>query len=297
MRIVVTGTEGQLVKSLQEQAEGWGGVEIVPVGRPELDLLNLDSIDPVLSSKAPDLIINAAAYTAVDQAESDSEMASIINGAAAGEVARTAARLSVPVVQISTDYVFDGIAETPYRESDPVAPLGTYGRTKLQGEQAVAAATPNHAIVRTAWVYSPFGKNFVKTMLRLGETRQEVAVVADQLGSPTSALDLAEALLTMSRLLVLEPHASELRGTFHMTGSGEATWAEFAQEIFLQAARHGRAPVHVRSISTAEYPTPARRPARSRLDGMKLERVYGITLPHWRSSTAACVCRVLSPTA
>ncbi len=297
MRIVVTGKEGQLARSLLERAEGQSDLEVVPVGRPELDLRDLDAIEPTLSLEAPRLIINAAAYTAVDQAESEPEAAAAINRAAAGRVARAAGRLGVPVIQVSTDYVFNGTAREPYRESDAVAPLGVYGQTKLQGEEAVASATPNHVIARTAWVYSPFGQNFLRTMLRLGETRSEVAVVADQCGSPTSALDLADALLAMGRRLVAEPGNSALRGTFHVTGSGETTWAEFAQEIFQQASRHGRSPVRVRPITTAEYPTRARRPANSRLDGSKLAQVYGITLPDWRSSTASCVARLLSATA
>jgi dTDP-4-dehydrorhamnose reductase len=295
MRIVVTGTrEGQLARSLIERAGALGDLAVVPIGRPELDLLDLGSIGPALRAQSPDLIINAAAYTAVDQAESEPELAQRINAEAAGRVAQTAAALRVPVIQVSTDYVFDGTATVPYRESDPVAPLGIYGRTKLAGEAAVASATPNHAIVRTAWVYSPFGRNFVRTMLRLGETRAEVAVVADQEGAPTSALDLAQALLAMSRRLAAEPGTGSLRGIFHATGSGAATWAGFAQAIFAEAERHGRAPVRVRPIATAEYPTPARRPAYSRLDNTKLAQVYGIGLPDWQGSTADCVARLLA---
>jgi dTDP-4-dehydrorhamnose reductase len=293
MRIVVTGTQGQVVQSLGERAQMHFDVEIVPIGRPDLDLADPEAIEQALVEARPDVIISAAAYTAVDQAESEPELAWVINGAAPGRIAAAARRSSIPVLHLSTDYVFDGSLERPYRESDPVAPLGVYGRTKLAGEEAVRAATANHVILRTAWVYSPFGKNFAKTMLRLGETRDHVRVVADQHGSPTSALDIADALLTIARRLWAEPDNQDLRGTFHMTGSGEATWAEFAQAIFEEAERQGCKPVRVEAITTAEYPTPARRPVNSRLDGSKLAQAYGVRLPDWRISTRTCVARLL----
>jgi dTDP-4-dehydrorhamnose reductase len=293
MRIVVTGTQGQVVQSLVERAEGQTDVTIVPVGRPELDLTELDRIEPTLAAARPDTIINAAAYTAVDQAESEPELAQLINSEAPGRVAAAAGRLGVPLLHISTDYVFDGSLERPYKETDPVAPLGVYGHTKLGGERAVSAATDNYVILRTAWVYSPFGKNFVKTMLRLGETRDHVRVVADQRGSPTSAVDIADALLTIARRLIDEPTNEHLLGVFHMTGSGEATWAELARTLFQEAERHGRPPVRVEAITTAEYPTPASRPVNSRLDSSSLETVYGVRLPHWPASTCSCVARLL----
>jgi dTDP-4-dehydrorhamnose reductase len=293
MRILVTGTQGQVAQSLVERASAHAGMSVVPLGRPELDLLDLERIEAAIGAARPDAVVNAAAYTAVDQAESEPELAQRINGDAAGRVAAAAARLNVPVLHLSTDYVFDGTLERPYRESDPVAPLGVYGRTKLDGERQVAAATANHAILRTAWVYSPFGKNFVKTMLRLSESRPEVRVVADQRGSPTSALDIADALLVMGRRMVEEHGNIDLRGTFHLTGSGEATWAAFAEAIFQHAERHGRSPVRVVPITSAEYPTPAQRPANSRLDCSRLAHTYGVRLPDWRASTAACIDRLL----
>jgi dTDP-4-dehydrorhamnose reductase len=183
----------------------------------------------------------------------------------------------------------------PYCEDDSVGPIGAYGRSKLAGEKAVLAVHPGAAIFRTAWVYSPFGANFVKTMLRLGETREEISVVADQRGAPTSAVDIADALVAVARKMRAEPKNADLLGVFHMTGAGEATWADFAEEIFTESAKHGRKPVHVRRIATQDYPTPARRPTNSRLSNEKLARVFGIRLPDWRISTRACVARLLQP--
>ena len=291
MRITVTGQSGQVVLSMLERAPE--GVTATALGRPGLDLEQPGSIGPAIIASRPDLVVNAAAFTAVDLAESEEAAAQTVNGAAAGEVARAAARLGVPVIQISTDYVFDGSLDRPYREGDPVGPISAYGRSKLAGEEAVAAATPNHAILRTAWVYSPFGKNFVRTMLRLAETRDEVGVVADQVGSPTSALDIADAIFTVARNLVERPEAT-LRGVFHMGAQGEAVWADVAEAIFAERERLGGMPVRVKRIATTDYPTPARRPANSRLDSSRLKTVHGIALPHWQASLASCVRRLLS---
>ena len=193
MRIVVTGREGQVARSLSEIGPGRGH-EIVPLGRPTLDLLDPATIGPAIRAARPDAVINAGAYTAVDRAETEPEIAEAVNGRGAGVVAEVARDLGVPILQVSTDYVFDGTKPTPYVENDPTGPLGAYGRSKLLGEHLVAEANPRHAILRTAWVYAPFGANFVRTMLRLAATRDEVGVVADQLGCPTSALDIAATL-------------------------------------------------------------------------------------------------------
>lgn len=201
MRIVVTGLSGQFVLSMLERAPE--GVTVVALGRPQLDLERLETITPAIMASGPE--VNAAAFTAADLAESQEDTARLINGTAAGEVANAASTLGVPVVQISTDYVFDGSLGRSYREDDSVAPIAAYGRSKLEGERAVAAATPDHSILRTAWVYSPFGKNFVRTMLRLAETRDEVGVVADQAGCPTSALDIAERIFAVARNLTERP--------------------------------------------------------------------------------------------
>ncbi len=233
LRILVTGANGQVATALQERAPP--GVEVVALARPTLDLADPASIRDAFEPQTADVVVNAAAYTAVDKAESEPGLAMAVNGEGAGLVAEAARALGAPVIQLSTDYVFDGSLDRPYTEDDPVAPIGAYGRSKLAGEEAVAAANPRHVILRTAWVYSPFGANFVKTMLRLGETRREVSVVADQRGGPTSALDIADAVFAISATLLLHP-GPEKYGVFHMTGGGEATWAEFAQAIFARGA-------------------------------------------------------------
>jgi dTDP-4-dehydrorhamnose reductase len=294
MRLIVTGTEGQVARSLAERAAA-EGVELRAIGRPELDLTDAASIERAFDDARADVVVNAAAHTAVDRAETEEELATRINGAGAGLVAAAARRLGVPVIQISTDYVFDGALDRPYREVDPTGPVGAYGRSKLAGERAVAAAHSEHVILRTAWVYSPFGANFVKTMLRLGETRSELNVVADQRGTPTSALDIADGIIAVARRLAASKDRNGLTGVFHLTGGGgEASWAEFAEAIFAEAEMHGRRPVAVRPITTAEYPTPARRPANSRLDGARLREVYGVVLPLWRQSLKSCVSRLLA---
>lgn len=290
MRIAVTGKQGQVVTSLIER--GAGKAEIIPVGRPELDLSDPASVARALEALRPDVIVNAAAYTLVDKAEQEQETAFEVNAAGAAAVAAAAAALGAPLIHISTDYVFDGALDRPYREDDATGPTGVYGRSKLEGEQRVAANCANHAILRTAWVYSPFGANFVKTMLRLGETRPELGVVADQRGNPTSALDIADGVLAVAARLKTDS-APELRGVFHMTGGSEASWADFAEEIFALAHGQGRAPVSVKRITTADYPTPAKRPANSRLDCSKLRRLHGVALPDWRPSLAICVERLL----
>jgi len=293
MRIVVTGVNGQIATSLIER--GRGRADIIALGRPRLDLTNRESVLRAIEASPCDIIVNAAAYTAVDKAEQEPGEATRINADGAAHVAEAAAIAGVPLLQLSTDYVFNGAGERPYRETDPTDPTSAYGRSKLAGESRVHAAQPNCAILRTAWVYSPFGANFVRTMLRLGETREEVSVVADQHGNPTYALDIADALLAIAARLA-EDASSDLRGVFHMTGQGEATWADVAEATFAAAERHGHKPVRVRRIGTLDYPTPAKRPANSRLDNDKLSRTYGVVLPEWRRSLSDCVDRLLSMT-
>jgi len=292
VRIIVIGREGQVARALAERAPAHGAKAVL-LGRPKLDLADPSGIEDILLDTGGDLIVNSAAYTAVDQAESEPELAEAINGIGAGAVAGAAATMNVPVIQISTDYVFDGAAGRPYREEDETRPLGVYGSSKLLGEQAVADATGNHAILRTAWIYSPFGKNFVRTMLRLAADRDEIGVVADQVGSPTSALDIADGVLAVGKNLVEKPQDSALRGIFHMAGEGFASWADFAQEIFAASARLGGPGARVRPIATADYPTPAKRPANSRLDCGKLASIHGVALPPWQTSLEACIRRLV----
>ncbi len=291
MRIAVTGATGQVATSLVERAGP--GVEIVALGRPAFDLTDRAAVLAGLEAARPDVIVNAAAYTAVDKAEAEDALALRVNGEGAGHVAEAAARLGVPLLHLSSDYVFDGALDRPYREDDPTGPTGAYGRSKLAGEKEVAAACENSVILRTAWVYSPFGANFVRTMLRLGETREEVGVVADQRGNPTSALDIADGLITIAARVKADS-SPRFRGIFHMTGSGDASWADFAETVFREAEARGRRPTRVKRIATADYPTPARRPANSRLDNEKLARVYGFRLPDWRQSAAACCARLVA---
>ncbi len=292
-RFLVTGLTGQVAAALVETTTARDDVELLRVGRPELDLADTAKIAPVLEALRPDVILSVAAYTAVDAAESDEATALVVNGDAPGEIGRAAARRGVPVVHLSTDYVFDGEKLSPYVETDPTGPVGAYGRSKLAGERALAAATGSHAILRTAWVHSPFGKNFVKTMLRLAEARDRIGVVADQIGNPTSALDIADGMLAVATNLLASTDPT-LRGVFHMTSAGEATWADFAEEIFRVSASLGGPAAAVDRIATSAYPTPARRPKNSRLDCGLLERTHGVRLPDWRASTEAVVRRLIA---
>ncbi|EHS53131.1 dTDP-4-dehydrorhamnose reductase [Rhizobium sp. PDO1-076] len=291
LRIAVTGKQGQVVSSLVERG-ALSGAEIIAVGRPELDLIDHKSIRASLLKIKPDAIVSAAAYTAVDKAESEEALAFAVNAHGPTTVAEVANELGIPIVHLSTDYVFTGDKDGFYNEADETGPVSAYGRSKLAGELGVAAANPNHAILRTAWVYSPFGANFMKTMLRLAETRDSVNVVADQFGTPTSALDIADAVISVARRLStdLDP---KLRGVFHLTGGGEATWADFAEMIF--SGLHARSGKHVSigRITAADYPTPAKRPANSRLSNEKLKQTYGITAPDWKESAKVVLDRLL----
>lgn len=290
MRIAVTGRRGQLVMALIERAKG-STIEIVPLGRPELDLADPASIAPRIKAAAPDLVLSAAAYTAVDRAESEPDLAMSINGASPAAIGRSAKVLGIPVIHISTDYVFAGDKPTPYTEVDPTDPHTVYGRSKLAGEQALAAAMNDYLILRTAWVYSPFGANFVKTMLRLAGDRDEVRVVNDQRGCPTSALDLADVILALAPRL---GSSQAPRGIFHIVGAGEASWAEFATAVFAESEALGGKRARVVPITTAEYPTPAQRPPNSRLATDKLRANYGLALPDWRQSLRETIRRLVT---
>lgn len=294
MRIAVTGGPGQLVLSLAERGP-LRGHDVVSVGPPELDLATPDddAIHAALAAIRADAIVNAAAWTAVDKAEAEPALVHAINAEGAGAVARAAARLDIPLVHVSTDYVFSGDKPEPYVETDPTGPTGVYGTTKLAGEKAVLASGADAAILRTAWVYSPFGANFVKTMLRLAAGRDEVGVVADQHGCPTSALDLADAVLGVAENLAAGSDPARRR-LFHATGTGEGTWADLAEVVFAASAAAGGPTARVNRISTADYPTPARRPANSRLDCARLAQVHGIRLPEWRASAAAVTARLIN---
>ncbi|MEP9357633.1 dTDP-4-dehydrorhamnose reductase [Sphingomonas sp. KR3-1] len=289
MRILVTGREGQVARSLAERAVGH---EVVFAGRPELDLTDAASIEQTVARVQPALVVSAAAYTAVDKAEDEPELAMLANGEGPGVLARAAAAIGAPVIHLSTDYVFDGSLERPWREDDPTSPLGVYGASKLAGELAVAAAGAPYAILRTAWVYSPFGANFVKTMLRLAVDRDTLNIVADQHGCPTSALDIADAVLGVAQAW----RGGDLLGrdrVYHFAGTGETDWAGFARAIFAESAKRGGPSAEVRGIPASDYPTRATRPANSRLDCTRFAETFGMCVPQWRHSLAQTMDRLL----
>lgn len=275
--LLVTGAQGQVGREVCAQAPGFGW-RVAALGHGALDITRGPEVTACLARLRPGLVINAAAYTAVDRAESEPEHAFAVNGTAPGHLAQGCAGLGIPLFHLSTDYVFDGPSARPWRETDPVHPLGVYGRSKWAGEEAVRQRLERHLILRTAWVFSPHGHNFVKTMLRLGRERDELAVVADQTGSPTAAADVAHALLTLATRL----DRGGLWGTYHYAGFPPATWHGLAEAVF----RHGvpallpRAP-RVRPIPSAEYPTPARRPLFSVLDCTAIRERQGISAPAW----------------
>ena len=288
--VFVAGNSGQVARSLKEAAAN-AGIPLITAGRPEFDLTDPVSMRVMIDTCKPTAIINAAAYTAVDAAEDDEENANAINGAGPGALAAIAAEGCIPFIHLSTDYVFPGTKSNPYTETDPVGPTGAYGRSKLLGERAVIAANPEAIILRTAWVYSPYGKNFLKTMLSLAG-RETLSVVADQQGNPTYAPDIADALLSLAGQLNGKTPTIAQAGIYHMTGGGETTWHEFASAIFKEGSHYGLHKPVLNAVTTADYPTLARRPANSRLNCDKLKQNFGISLPDWRKSTAACVKRL-----
>jgi dTDP-4-dehydrorhamnose reductase len=290
--ILLVGARGQVGQALLKTLAPLGPV--TAVSRHDLDLTDLAAIATQVEKTAPQLIVNAAAYTAVDKAESEPDLAHRINAEAPQALAQSAAQCGATLVHISTDYVFAGQAGSPQRENDPTGPLSVYGKTKLAGEEAIRAALDRHIILRTAWVYGAQGKgNFLKTMLKLGKDRETLSVVADQVGSPTWASDIAEAIAQLSRQLNLSnsPLDSSAKGptnfgTYHYTNSGVASWYDFALAIFQEAKALG-IPLQVQTvnpITTADYPTPARRPAYSVLACQKIAQALGQSPPHWRES-------------
>ncbi|WP_339756202.1 dTDP-4-dehydrorhamnose reductase [uncultured Hoeflea sp.] len=292
MRIAVTGKHGQLAQSLQERVATIAGISLVCIGRPELDLARPAGLMQALAGCNADLVINAAAYTEVDKAESDADAAFAVNAAGAGAVAHAAADLGLPVIQLSTDYVFDGEASLPYTETAKTNPVSVYGASKLAGEAAVIAANPQHLVIRTAWVYSPFGKNFVKTMLRLAGERETLRIIDDQTGNPTSALDLADGILRAAHAVV-HPGFKDW-GVYNIAGSGSTSWAGFAAHIFDKSGRAGGASAKIDPIAAAEFVTAAKRPSNSQLDCTKTETIFGYRAPDWRKSCSIIVKRLLA---
>ncbi len=273
MKVLVFGEIGQLGQELIRRA---GDVALEVRGLDEADFTNPDSCVAFVEATDADAVINAVAYTAVDKAEEQEDLAEQINATTPGALARAAAARGLPFVQVSTDYVFDGAGITPFAVDAPVAPLGAYGRTKLNGELAVRAAGGPHAILRTSWVVSSHGHNFIKTMLKLGAEREQLTIVADQIGGPTPAAALADACLAAAEQLVTDPSKS---GTYHVSGGPDVSWADFAREIFAQAGIS----CEVVDIPSSAYPTPAKRPFNSRMDNSATEAVLGLPRPDWKA--------------
>ena len=271
MTLLVFGQTGQVATELQRLAPG-----ALFLGRSDVDLTEPAACTDAIRTHAPAAVINAAAYTAVDRAEEDCDIAQLVNGVSPGAMATACAELGIPLVHISTDYVFDGGGTTPFSPTHPTAPLGAYGRTKLQGERAIHEAGGTCAILRTSWVFSAYGRNFVKTMLRLSESRDALSIVDDQIGGPTPADAIADACLQIARVLL---HKPELAGVYHFSGVPDVSWKSFAEVIFVNSGRD----VAVQGIPTVDYPTPAKRPLNSRLDCAETDRAFGLARPDWRA--------------
>jgi dTDP-4-dehydrorhamnose reductase len=292
--IAVVGRSGQLARALSEVSAS-AGLEIATLARPEFDLLDPGDIERAFDRLPVDIVVNAAAYTAVDRAESDEATAYGVNALGAERVAKACAGRGVPLIHVSTDYVFDGGSSVPYRESDPARPLSVYGKSKYEGEQRVAHACAQHIILRTAWLHSPFGDNFITAMLRLAQSHAKVSVVADQYGNPTYAPHLAQAILAVARHVV-KPSAGSMGsvwGLYHATGAGEASRCELAIEVFRVSRALGGPGAVVSAIASADYLTPAPRPLNSRLDGSKLASAFGVRLPHWTIGVQDCLEQLL----
>jgi dTDP-4-dehydrorhamnose reductase len=287
--ILVTGGTGQLARALARAA---GERRLAVVGRPEFDFDRPETLLGPLAAAAPVLVVNAAAYTAVDKAESDADAAYRANRDGPAVLARWCAEAAVPLIHVSTDYVFDGLKGAPYVEDDPTNPTGVYGASKLAGEQAVLAAGGRALVLRTSWVYAARGKNFVLTMLNAARKTDHLRVVADQVGCPTAAPDLAAAILAIADRVLAGGWDDAWNGIYHACGSGATSWYGLASAAFEAAAERGPRPPTLTPIATADWPTPARRPPDSRLDCGKLDRVFGVRLPEWRvglSRVVECV--------
>jgi dTDP-4-dehydrorhamnose reductase len=293
MRLYVIGGQGQVARSLREAAAEHDGIVFGCAERPRVDLLRPASIAQALADFGPDIVINPAAYTAVDKAESEPAQAFALNRDGAGTVAAAAAKQGVPIVHFSTDYVFDGSKDGAYVESDPVSPRSVYGQSKYEGELAVAAANPRHIVLRTSWVYAPFGTNFVRTMLRLAGERDNLRVVNDQIGCPTYAPDIAAAVIALAGRVLAKGWHPKFAGVTNLAGPEAVTWYAFANDIVRGAAMRGGRSVSISPILTSDYPTPAARPANSRLSTERLASLFDVRLPPLRKSLAGCLDRLL----
>lgn len=284
--LVVGGLSGQIARVLAALDGPEFGIDVR--GRPQLDLASPATLSAAISDAKPDVVICSGAYTSVDQAEKEPELARAINADGPAALAKACAAAGIPIVHLSTDYVFDGAKTSPYIETDPTAPQSVYGATKLAGETAVAESGARHVILRVSWVHAPKGQNFVRTMLRLAGSRERIGVVADQIGRPTYAPHLAIALRDIVATLVLD--ASAPTGVFHLSGSGEpCSWRQFAETIFSASQVRGGPVAIADPIPTSAYPTPAKRPANSMLDCKRIADAYGLIMPHWKQGVEECV--------
>lgn len=275
--ILLTGGTGQVGQGVLRHAAG-RGLDIFAPTRAQMDLTNAQSIADTVASSPWSAVINCAAYTAVDRAETDAELAEQINAIAPAIFAAETAKRDIPIIHVSTDYVFDGTKDAPYVEEDEVNPLGVYGRTKEMGERAIRTSNPRHTIIRTAWVVSAGGANFLNTMIRLSSERAEINVVEDQIGCPSNASDIAQALLA-----VAEQNCAPF-GTWHFVNGGEASWFDLATRLFSEMQRRGLPTPKVHAIPTSKYPTPAKRPSNSRLSTAAIQRDFGIQPRHWHAA-------------
>ncbi|WP_338376122.1 dTDP-4-dehydrorhamnose reductase [uncultured Flavobacterium sp.] len=280
MVILVTGANGQLGQTLQSIAEKYSDIEFVFCDSKKLDITDYDNVNAVFDEFIPNYCINAAAYTAVDKAESESDKAYAINVLGSQNLAKVCKMNNTVLLHVSTDFVFDGTKTTPYTELDEPNPTGVYGQTKLDGEDAIRELWEKHFIIRTSWVYSKFGNNFMKTMLRLASEREELSVVNDQIGTPTNAVDLAEGLIKICTTYNLQPTTQNLFGIYNFSNEGQCSWFDFAQKIF----EINNITIDLHPIPTTSYPTPAERPAYSVLDKSKIKKTFGIQINDWETS-------------
>ncbi|MDA9212541.1 dTDP-4-dehydrorhamnose reductase [Gammaproteobacteria bacterium] len=288
MKILVLGSKGQLGQCLNDQLANTKH-DFVCTSRVQIDIADFKLTKAKILEISPDIVINATAYTAVDDAEEEHQAADLINHLAVENISSICNQLGCWLIHISTDYVFDGNSEVPYKEDNPTNPQGVYGRSKLKGEIAIKASGCKYLIIRTAWVYSEYGNNFLKTMLRLGVDHDELSVVEDQIGCPTYAQDIAKTIVSISSLLNLKESSS---GIYHYCGGEPCSWYDFAQAIFLEAEVQGlKIPSHVKSIATVDYPTPAVRPHYSVLDCSSIESCFDVTLSNWRNGIKTAIER------
>jgi dTDP-4-dehydrorhamnose reductase len=289
MKILVLGSKGQLGQCLNDQL-AITEHDVVYTSRGKIDIAEFEVTKTQILKISPDIVINATAYTAVDKAEEEHQVAERINHLAVANIASICKQLDCWLIHVSTDYVFDGNSEVPYKEDNPTNPQGVYGESKLKGEAAIEASGCKYLIIRTAWVYSEYGNNFLKTMLRLGADRDELSIVGDQIGCPTYAQDIAKSIVSILSCLDLKDSSS---GIYHYCGDEPCSWYDFARAIFLEAEVQGlKTPSYVKSITTADYPTPAIRPAYSVLDCTKIESVFDVTRSNWRDGIKIVIDRL-----